>query len=262
MIIGIDIDDTITNHCEVWFDIYNKYFKSQDDKEIKLSDAYKWDFYNEYDNQTKNNLFCALNNQELYYQNLQLLDNVSNTIKELIDSGNQVVLISATDKEYQENKKKWVLEKLPMLKEDNIIFTSQKNLINVDLMIDDNLDYGSRFKCPFILFRRPWNIGREKSLYTDNILICSNWNEIEKYLFSQGLISSEVVDKETVFSDATIKLIEGIKNAKDNSECIKILNPYISKWQKQGILIGVAQMSQFLNKLAEDVDNDIKNDNI
>ena len=27
MIIGIDIDDTITNHCEVWFDIYNKYFK-------------------------------------------------------------------------------------------------------------------------------------------------------------------------------------------------------------------------------------------
>lgn len=262
MIIGIDIDDTITNHCEVWFDIYNKYFKSQDDKEIKLSDAYKWDFYNEYDNQTKNNLFCALNNQELYYQNLQLLDNVSNTIKELIDSGNQVVLISATDKEYQENKKKWVLEKLPMLKEDNIIFTSQKNLINVDLMIDDNLDYGSRFKCPFILFRRPWNIGREKSLYTDNILICSNWNEIEKYLFSQGLISPEVVDKETVFSDATIKLIEGIKNAKDNSECIKILNPYISKWQKQGILIGIAQMSQFLNKLAEDVDNDIKNDNI
>ena len=97
MIIGIDIDDTITNHCEVWFDIYNEYFKSQDDKEIKLSDAYKWDFYNEYDNQTKNNLFCALNNQELYYQNLQLLDNVSNTIKELKEHAD--LIVKATVKE-------------------------------------------------------------------------------------------------------------------------------------------------------------------
>lgn len=262
MIIGIDIDDTITNHCEVWFDIYNTHFKSDKDEQIKLSDAYKWDFYNEYDNNTKIRLFDALQEQKLYYEKLELLDDVSKVLKELIDSGNQIILISATKKEYQENKKTWILEQLPMLKEDNIIFTSQKNLINVDLMIDDNLEYGSKFKCPFILFRRPWNIGREKELYTDNILICSNWDEIEKYLFSQNIISPEVIDKETVFSDATIKLIDGIKKAKDNSECIKILNPYISKWQKQGILIGIAQMSGFLNKLAEDVDNDIKDNTI
>lgn len=258
MIIGIDIDDTITNHCEVWFDIYNTYYRVEEDKKIELSDAYKWDFYNEYDNNTKAHLFCALQDQETYYGKLHLLDNVSNTIKELIDSGNQVILISATDKEYQENKKNWILKQLPMLKEDNIIFTSQKNLINVDLMIDDNLDLASKFRCPFILFRRPWNTGRGADLYPDNILICSNWNEIEKYLFSQNLISPEAVDKETIFSDATIKLIEGIKNAKNNEECINILNPYIAKWQKQGILIGIAQTSQFLNKLADDVDNDIK----
>ena len=118
MVIGIDIDDTITNHCEVWFDIYNKYFKSQDDKEIKLSDAYKWDFYNEYDNQTKNNLFCALQNQEAYYEKLHLLDNVNNTIKELIDSGNQVILISATNKEYQVLNKVLQLQKQLMLNLD------------------------------------------------------------------------------------------------------------------------------------------------
>lgn len=258
MIIGIDIDDTITNHCETWFDLYNKYFKTDDDKIILLSDAYKWNFYDEYPEETRKHLFYALDEQDKYFEQLKLLDNVRVVIQELIDSENQIILISATNKEYQERKKQWILEQLPMLNEDNIIFTSQKALINVDLMIDDNLDYGSKFKCPFILFRRPWNIGREKELYTDNILVCSNWNEIEKYLFSQGIISPTVIDKETMFSEATTKLIEGIKSAKDNQECINILNPYIAKWQKQGILIGIAQMSNFLSRLSEDVDTDLK----
>ena len=261
MIIGIDIDDTITNHCEVWFDIYNKHFKTNEDKEIHLSDAYKWDFYNEYSASTKEHLFCALDCREEYYKNLKILDNVKKTISELLESGNQVILISATSKGFQEEKKKWILKELSMLTEDDIMFTQQKNLINVDLMIDDKLEEASNFKCPYILFRRPWNIGREQNLYTDNILICSNWYEIEKYLFSQDLIAISSVDKETVFSDATLKLIEGIKNAKDNKECVEILNPYISKWQKQGILIGIAQMSNFLGVLSEDVDKAIKEEN-
>ena len=258
MIIGIDIDDTITNHCETWFDLYNKNHRIDDDKIILLSDAYKWNFYDEYPESTREHLFSALDNQDEYFKQLKLLDNVRIVIQEIIDSGNQIIFISATGKEHQERKKQWLLEQLPMINEDSIIFTAQKTLINVDLMIDDNLEYGSKFKCPFILFRRPWNVGREKELYTDNILICSNWNEIEKYLFSQGVISPTVIDKETVFSEATTNLIEGIKNAKDYQECINILNPYIAKWQKQGILIGIAQMSSFLSKLSEDVDADLK----
>lgn len=260
MVIGIDIDDTITNHCEVWFTLYN-IERLPTEKSIGLTDAYKYDFYNELDTNTREHLLKILDSsekQDEYYQQIQLKDNVKTTIQEIVDSGNQVILISATPKDKQERKKKWILEQLPMLQEDNIIFTTQKNLINVDVMIDDKLEDASKFKCPYILLRRPWNIGREKELYTDNILICSNWNEIEQYLFSQELIKPEIIDKETVFSDATIKLIEGIKNAKDNKECISILNPYIAKWQKQGILIGIAQMSNFLARLSEDVDNDIK----
>lgn len=231
------------------------------DKTIILSDAYKWDFYDEYPTETKEHLFLALENQDLYFERLKILDNVKKTIKELVDSGNQVILISATGKEYQERKKEWILHELPMLTEDNIIFTQQKNLINVDIMIDDKLEDASKFNCPYILFKRPWNTARGNALYTENILICSNWYEIEKYLFGQDLIAISTIDKETVFSDATIKLIEGIKNAKDNQECIDILNPYISKWQKQGILIGIAQMSSFLGKFSEDVDKDLKENN-
>lgn len=261
MVIGIDIDDTITNHCETWFKIYNENYRTDNDKIILLSDAYKWDFYNEYPQETKDHLFLALQNQDMYYDNLIILENVKNTVKEVIDSGNQVVFISATNKEFQERKKSWILANFPDLAEDNIIFTAQKNLINVDLMIDDNLDYASKFSCPFILFKRPWNSNRPQNLYTDNILICSNWNEIEKFLISQGVIVPEAIDKEVVYNKATMDLIDGIKNAKSNQECIDILNPYIKLWQEQGILIGVARMSDFLGKFAQDVENEIDGKN-
>lgn len=261
MIIGIDIDDTITNHCEVWFDIYNNYYKIDNDKVIELNDAYKWNFYDEYPIETKDRLFLALQNQDRYYDNLIILDNVKNTISEIIDSGNDVVFISATNKEYQETKKQWILSNFPDLTEDSIIFTSQKHLINVDLMIDDNLDYASKFTCPFILFKRPWNTNRPSELYTDNILICSNWFEIEKYLVSQGVIAPELINKDVEYSKATMDLIEGIKNAKDNKECIDILNPYIKLWQEQGILIGISRIYDFLGRFAQDVDDEINKKN-
>ena len=69
------------------------------DKTIFLSDAYKWDFYDEYPTETKEHLFLALENQDLYFERLKILDNVKKTIKELVDSENQVILISATGKE-------------------------------------------------------------------------------------------------------------------------------------------------------------------
>ena len=274
MIIGIDIDDTITNNCEVWFDLYNKYTKCQQcefekscvtrdsddkkcDKTIILTDAYKWNFYDEYPQTVKDNLFAALEKQDMYYDNLSILDNAKNTIQELMDSGHQVIFISATFKEYQERKKSWILSNFPDLKEDDIIFTSQKHLINVDVMIDDNLDYASKFNCPFIRFKQPWNSNRPQDLYTDNVLICSNWNEIERYFISQNIILPETVDREVVYNQATMDLIEGIKNAKNNQECITILNPYIKLWQEQGILIGIARMSDFLGRFAQDVEDEI-----
>lgn len=259
MIIGIDIDDTITNHLEVWLDIYNEYCRDDNDPILQVSDAYKWSFYDDYSENTKNNLLKSLSYQGLYFDKIRILNNVKNTIQELIDSGNQIYFISATSKEYQDKKKEWLLNELPMIDESNIIFSEKKELFNVDIMIDDNLSYASKFKCPFILFKRPWNSNREPELYTDNILICSNWDEIESYFISQNVIVPEAIDKEVVYSKATTDLIEGIKNAKTNQECIDILNPYITMWQEQGILIGISRMSDFLGRFAEDVEKEINN---
>lgn len=260
MIIGIDIDDTMTNHCETWFDLYNKYFKSEEAPILKLEDAYRWNFYDEWKTVDRDNLFNALKSEN-YFKNIHLVDNVFDVISQIIYSGHKVIIISSTNKEFQEPKKKWLLEQLPLLTEEDIIFTVNKELINVDLMIDDNLAYAKRFKCPFLLYKQPWNTGRPQYEYSDNIINVGNWKEVEDILRNMEIIITQKGQVDDSFNEATLKLIKGIKDAKTDKECIDLLNPYIEMWQKQGILIGMQQINDATMVITEEIVKDLKNQN-
>ena len=257
MRIGIDIDDTMTNHCETWFEAYNKYYKFSGKPDMTIYDAYKWDFYDDWDKEDKDALILALQS-EYYFDNLMLLPNVKKVIEEIISSGNEVIVISSTYKEFQEQKKHWLLNQLPMLSEDDIIFTAQKERINVDVMIEDNLDYAKKFNCPFLLFNRPWNSNRPSYEYPENIIRVGSWKDIEEILLKMGAINIQLGGStDESFSEATQKLIQGIKEATTDKECIDLLNPYIKLWQQQGMLIGMKQINDATMLVVEDIIKDI-----
>lgn len=252
MIVGIDIDDTMTNHCETWFNLYNKKYKKENQEPLQISDAYKWDFYNDWEEEQKNKLLKTLDDPD-YFKRIKLFDNVKEVITKIINSENKVIIISSTYKELQQKKKEWILEQLPMLNEENIIFTTNKEIINVDIMIDDNLAYANRFKCPFLLYRQPWNTGRPYSEYSENIINVGNWKEVENILSDMGAINIQITGYDTNFTEATSKLIKSIKNAKTDKECVDILNPYIKLWQQQGMIIGMKQINDATMLVIEDV---------
>jgi 5'(3')-deoxyribonucleotidase len=256
MVVGIDIDDTMTNHCESWFDAYNRCFKREELQDLKLEDAYKWDFYKDWEEEDKERLFNALHSEE-YFKNLQLKPDVQDIILKIINSDNKVVIISATVKEYQEEKKNWLLEQIPILSEKDIIFTADKELINVDIMIDDNIGYAPKFKCPFLLFKQPWNTGRPPYEYSENIVNVGNWQDIGEILTKMGIINISISSTEDNFSEATQKLIEGIKNAQTDKECVELLNPYIKLWQQQGMIMGMKQINDATMLVIEDILEDM-----
>lgn len=259
MIVGIDIDDTITNHCESWFQVYNDHFKTENVENLKKEDAYKWSFYDDWNEDEKNRLYEALlSGHPDYYKHLKLLPDVKGTIAKIINSGNKVIIISATSKNLQEDKKKWILEQIPILTEDDIIFTTKKSLINVDVMIDDNLDYAKDFSCPYLLYLQPWNCNRPQNEYPKNVIEVIDWNEIEKVLIDMKAISATIENMDIIFSNATQKLIDGIKNAKTDKECMSVLNPYIKLWQQQGMLIGMKQINEASVMITEEVMRDMQ----
>ena len=195
---------------------------------------------------------------EYYFDNISLLPSVKKVIEEILSSENEVIIISSTYKEFQEQKKNWLLNQLPMLKEDDIIFTVQKERINVDVMIEDNIDYAKRFNCPFLLFNRPWNSNRPDYEYSDNIIRVGNWKDIEEILIQMGAINIQFGgNTDETFSEATQKLINGIKEAKTDKECIDLLNPYIKMWQQQGMLIGMKQINDATMLVVEDIIKEI-----
>lgn len=258
MIVGIDIDDTMTNHCSAWFRIYNENYKPENAEDLKLEDAYKWDFYDEWDKEQKDFLMYALNSGDpKYYDYLHLFPNVKEVILKILNSDNKVIIISATSKELQEAKKKWLLEQIPVLTEDDIIFTSNKSLINVDVMIDDNLAAAKDFKCPFLLYKEPWNTNRPPYEYSNNVVNVGSWKDIEEVLINLGIITVLTTSTDEIFSEATAKLIQDIKDAKTDRECMDILNPYIKLWQQQGVLIGMKQINDATAMVAEDILKDL-----
>ena len=258
MRIGIDIDDVLTNHCEAWFGAFNKYYQKEDgEKDLTLDDAYKWDFYADW-NIGKKNVLLEVLNDDFYYDNLSLRPNAKETIEAILNSENEVIIISSTYPEHQQLKKDWILKQLPMLTEDDIIFTAQKDRINVDIMIEDNLDYAKKFNCLFLLYDRPWNRNRPKYEYTDNITRVGTWKEIKEILTNMNIINIQMFDEtNSIFSEATQKLIEGIKNAKTDKECAELLNPYIKLWQQQGMLIGMKQIDDAIISVVKDVAKEI-----
>lgn len=262
MVVGIDIDDTMTNHCSAWFQVYNEYFKKENVEDLKLEDAYKWSFYDDWDKEERDHLMMALTSRTSdYYKHLEILPDVNDVISKIINSDNTVVIISATSKDMQEEKKKWLLERIPSINEDDIIFTTNKHLINVDVMIDDNLESAKFFPCPYLLYRRPWNTNRPSYEYSDNIVNVGSWKDIERVLKGMNIINSEIDNTETIFSKATSELIEGLKRAKSDKEYIEILNPYIKLWQQQGMLIGMRQINDATISVIGDVIKNMKEDN-
>ena len=71
-------------------------------------------------------------------------------------------------------------------------------------------------------------------------------------------ISATIENMDIIFSNATQKLIDGIKNAKTDKECMSVLNPYIKLWQQQGMLIGMKQINEASVMITEEVMRDMQ----
>ena len=119
-------------------------------------------------------------------------------------------------------------------------------------MIDDNLIYSNKMNCTFLLYKRPWNTGRPFEEYSKRTLIVTSWKDIEDLLLRSGIIKENITGQNSL-TEATLKLIDGIKKSKDDKECIELLNPYIKMWQQQGILIGMKQINDATMLVTQDI---------
>ena len=171
MKIGIDVDNVLNNLIYVLLDHYNKAANDvltiDDITDYKIDSFVKpkwrdriWEFFA--DKNLWHDISCIPDSQ--YY------------IHRLIGDGHKIYIVTATHGADFFGKWRWIKRHFPEVKTDNIIRCVHKQLLNLDVMVDDyqeNLKGGNYEK---ILLDYPWNV-RYKYAYH-----AKNWQEIYEHI--------------------------------------------------------------------------------
>ena len=168
----IDADDTIENLCEEWV----KYLNEKHGTSVSLTDIKEWDMAKAFPTIPRNEVYEPLFNEDLWKRVTPLPGAVEN-IKKIIEDGHKVVIVTSSHPYTVALKWIYVFERyFPFISIHDVIFSSQKQLIKGDVMIDDaphNLVGGDYFK---LLYDAPHNQNFDTESY--NIARVYNWKEV------------------------------------------------------------------------------------
>lgn len=170
----VDMDDTLENLCEVWIKCLNEKHGAN----VLIDDIKDWDMSKAFPSLERKKIYEPLYENELWERVTPLPDAVD-YLKKLIDDGHKVVIVTASHQNTVALKLNNVLFKyFPFLTYHDVIITSQKQLINGDVLIDDaphNLE-GGGYKG--ILVSAPHN--RSYNAEANGFIRADNWKAIYK----------------------------------------------------------------------------------
>lgn len=172
--IGIDYDSTLFNTIDVWIDLYNKKYNDS----ITINDFKFWDVHKSLPKEKSDKFYSILDTDDLW-ENIKPLDSAVKAL-ESINEEYEVYIITATHYNHLKIKSEMLLKYFPFIEYKQIISCYHKQLIDVDIMIDDNVEnlIGGRYRKMLIDY--PWN--RDVNDYDRGIERFKNWNEIRSEL--------------------------------------------------------------------------------
>lgn len=178
MIIGVDMDDTIEHLCATWCQWLNKKYHLS----VNWLDIDDWDMAKFYPTLTKEQIYEPLNTPDFWYE-VPAIDGAQHYLKLLIDEGFQVYIVTTTHFKLAKDKFNNCLFRLfPFIDRHSIITTCNKQLINVDVLIDDGThNIIGNYKG--LLMNAPHNRYFDESQHPSVQRVYS-WEEIYKILHS------------------------------------------------------------------------------
>lgn len=149
MRIGIDVDDVLNNLVDKWVEKYNLLYRGN----LQVEDITSWDIC-QFSSIGAD--FYRLLDAELW-SSLRPLEGSVEITKKLQDAGHELILVTATHKKDVECKVNWLEEHFPHLDLNNLIITRRKDLVDVDVLVDDGGHNIEAFPGDVLVMDRPWN---------------------------------------------------------------------------------------------------------
>lgn len=136
MKICLDIDGVITNTLRVWLEIIEqKYGVKAEKHQITQWELHKCEPLTQLSPQQ---IYGVLDQPGFYY-NLPFLHYACPKVLERLNSKHEIYLVTARTNAERETRL-WMADKLPFLKQEQLVFCANKSLIQADLIIDDRAE--------------------------------------------------------------------------------------------------------------------------
>lgn len=124
-------------------------------------------------------------NDPEFFKSQTPLKGAQEFIKELTEKGT-VYILTAIKPEFMGIRAQTIMKYFPDIDPNNIILTSSKNVVDIDVLIDDGAHNILTSKAQFpILLRRPWNNHLSGILAVNNYAECLNLIDVIKNRYTQ-----------------------------------------------------------------------------
>ena len=191
MIIGIDVDETVCDTCQA---VLDQHYADTGER-LSLNDIKSYYIEDYVGDDYKDDFYLIFFKKEMW-KRVKVLPNCVEVIKRLYDKGNEIWFITACDPENVSKKTSFLQRTFPFLDIRNCLITTRcKQLVNVDIMIDDyekNLVNSNYYG---ILLDYSWNRNFDEAAY-DNIYRVFDWLQVEPMIEYIEKMNKSKSDKE------------------------------------------------------------------
>lgn len=183
MKIAVDIDNTLCNTTEALCEQFNAYtgdnFTLEDIKTYCIEDWVKPQY---------KSLIPALFHDANMWKRIKQLPYCKEVLERLVKEGHEIYYATSTTTKNLKKKKAWLQRNFPFINaEESLIRIRNKQLLNVDIMIDDCADYLIDSKYKGILLDYTWN----RSLVCDKTNTFRAYDWIDVYNIIERLKTNE-----------------------------------------------------------------------
>ena len=189
MKINIDVDNTINNFLESFLKLLN----SVSGRNISYKDItdYSLEKSTGIPHKTLEALFFRNNT---FYQTLKPLENCVETIKELVEYGNDVRFVTSIYYEVVQSRIDFIRKYFPFIDPDTqLIITHDKESIYADIIIEDCLNNLKNVNkdCRYIVFSQPWNVDKLPAIGYPIATECKDWFDVHSILRILGAMKPQ-----------------------------------------------------------------------
>lgn len=170
----VDMDDTIESLSDAWIAYLNDRYGTN----VRKEDVTEWDFSKAFPTIEKSKVYEALIDEQLW-DAVKPLPGAVKYLKKLIDDGNDVYIVTASNLDSVSAKMNKVLFKyFPFIKPQNVIITAKKQLVLGDILIDDAPhNMGGQYKGFLFTANHNKSITDDELLKLNSVRV-NNWKEV------------------------------------------------------------------------------------